>query len=136
MRTHYKGTRGHRRKAGARWIGVGTGHPTGLGRSRPALLESLEGRTLLSTVIAEDFSAGASGFAAAGGTWSASAGAYGVTTPDVSATTHLNTRSIHPTAVDGDGLFHLRRKAIEAPDAHDPRSGSHRKEHFRCGGND
>jgi hypothetical protein len=69
----------------------------------PKHFEQLEGRTLLSaTVISEDFSAGAANFAAVDGSWAASGGAYRVTAAGTAANSHLNTRALHRTAVDGD----------------------------------
>jgi hypothetical protein len=65
------------------------------------------------TAISEDFTNGAANFTAVGGTWAASAGTYRVTTPATTGTTHLNTRAIHRTSVDGN--FSLAADASTIP---------------------
>src|SRR5438045_3156446 len=77
------------------------------GRTPPAattLYETLESRRLLSataTLISENFDAGPGGFAAVDGTWAAAGGTYHVDAANTAPTTHLNTRAVNNTPVNG-----------------------------------
>jgi hypothetical protein len=64
------------------------------------------------TTIFEDFSADSGQFVVVDGSWTLSNGTYGTTADNNAATTHLNTRAIHETAMSGDFLLTVDAQAI------------------------
>ena len=68
-------------------------------------------------LITESFAAGAPGFTTVDGTWGASSGMYAITADNAASTTHLNSRSVHGTALAGDFVFEVdaRAEAASAP---------------------
>jgi hypothetical protein len=69
-----------------------------------------------SNLIAENFPGGAGGFTVIDGTWSAANGTFQVTSNNGAATTHLNSRAIHETAVAGDFVLTVDARAVAAAD--------------------
>jgi hypothetical protein len=63
-------------------------------------------------IISENFTSGAGGMTAVDGTWGVNSGAYRLTANNTAATTHLNSRSVHNTVLDGDFTLTVDAQAV------------------------